>query len=240
MSYPMASIQAAVSSRTARQGAGWNPAAVSPFMWYEADYGLYQDAAKTTPATADAQRVGAVVDRGSNNLDWTQTDDAKRPTLKLNILNGKPVIRVATLQGMATLAFGAAIAQPNTIFFVAKFGSISGITFDGLAAPNRHWFTADAPATGYYIYAGSTLNRGTPDTNYHVFSVCYNGANSYLRVDGVQAGAVGNPGAQGIGGYKFFGTGSGGDILAVIGVHAISDANRDLMEVWLTSKYGPF
>lgn len=62
-------------------------------LWLKADGTLWQDSARTIPATADADPVGAWDDASGNGNHVTQATSTKRPTLKLSILNGKPVTR---------------------------------------------------------------------------------------------------------------------------------------------------
>jgi len=62
-------------------------------LWLRADAGVYQDAAKTTPAVADGDVVGAWADLSGAGNDATQATTAKKPLLKLNIVNGKSVVR---------------------------------------------------------------------------------------------------------------------------------------------------
>lgn len=75
-------------------GRRFNPAHVAGLtLWLKADAGLYQDAAKTTPATSDGDVVGAWEDQSGNGSDATQATTSKKPLLKLGIVNSKPVVR---------------------------------------------------------------------------------------------------------------------------------------------------
>jgi hypothetical protein len=64
-------------------------------LWLDAsDSGtLYTDSAGSTPATADGDPVGRWADKSGNNNHTIQADGTKKPLLKVNILNGKSIIR---------------------------------------------------------------------------------------------------------------------------------------------------
>jgi hypothetical protein len=72
-----------------------NPGGIgtAPVWWVKADAGTYQDAARTTPATADGDPVGGWVDQSTSAKHLAQSTSSKRPVLKLNIQNSLPAIR---------------------------------------------------------------------------------------------------------------------------------------------------
>lgn len=94
----------------------WATAAVPPAFtitslpnlaaWVNADGTLWQNSNLTTPATADGDRVGAIVPAGGSTGNWLQATAGKRFTLKTNIRNGLPVLRMAPTQ---TLALASAL-----------------------------------------------------------------------------------------------------------------------------------
>lgn len=65
----------------------------SPSVWIKADGTLFQDFARSTPAIADADPIGSVTDAGGAGNNAGQATVGNRPTLKLAIQNGLPVIR---------------------------------------------------------------------------------------------------------------------------------------------------
>jgi len=54
---------------------------------------LFTDSAGSTPATADGDPVGRWADKSGNSNHTIQADGTKKPLLKVNILNGKNIIR---------------------------------------------------------------------------------------------------------------------------------------------------
>jgi hypothetical protein len=79
--------------------AGGGGAAASPFLptdaagllcWHDFSVigNIFQDAAKTTPVTADGDDIGAVVDRSGNSRDAVQATAGNKPHYKVNIQNG--------------------------------------------------------------------------------------------------------------------------------------------------------
>jgi hypothetical protein len=87
-----------------RRRGGFAPSSLPWLLYYQVGTSLaYQDDELTTPATADGDRVGGLQDLSAPAIPTLQyTLDANRPTLKTNILNGRPVVRVATSHGLAT------------------------------------------------------------------------------------------------------------------------------------------
>lgn len=79
--------------------AGWDPSQATEsgshtvHWWLKADAGTFEDDGKTTPAADDGDVVGAWADQSGNGYDVLQATTAKKPTLKLSIQNGLPVIR---------------------------------------------------------------------------------------------------------------------------------------------------
>lgn len=68
--------------------------AYTPTAFYDASISdVWQDSARTTPAVADADVIGAWDDLSGNGYHVTQGTTANKPTLRTNVLNGFPVIR---------------------------------------------------------------------------------------------------------------------------------------------------
>jgi len=100
---------------------GWNPQIptfggnVSPEHWYRADAGTFQAAAGAA-AVADGDPVGQWQDQAANADHVAQAVLAAKPTLRLNIKGGMPVLRFDGgdwLQGAYTT--GGALTQPFTV-----------------------------------------------------------------------------------------------------------------------------
>lgn len=69
------------------------PYAANLALWLRADLGTYQDTAATTPAASDGDPVARWNDQSGAGLSAQQGASGARPVLKLNILNGRPVLR---------------------------------------------------------------------------------------------------------------------------------------------------
>jgi hypothetical protein len=165
-------------------------------LWLKADAGLYQDAAKTTPATLDDDPVGAWEDQSGNGEDATQATASKRPLLKLAIVNGQSVIRFDGTDD--TLKSGTfTTIQPQVIILVFKQVSwTSGrYVFDGQSnvrcgalqtgtAGNVQQVTGPAATPG--------VNFGTTVFSIGVFR--FADAGGYIRRNGSQTNQTGGTG----------------------------------------------
>lgn len=111
-----------------------NPADYSPLVWMKADGTLWQDSARTTPASANNDPVGAADDASGNSRHFTQATEGKRFALKTNIWNSKPAIRS---DGSDDILRSASFTQtqPLTVYLVAiaKNDSGTGFACDGNA-----------------------------------------------------------------------------------------------------------
>jgi len=106
--------------------------------------------------------------------------------------NGLGVVDIAAAGGML-LSWTYVRAQPVTIYLAAKLqstGSGNNMVIGGV-----QWYMT---GTGYDINAGLDLVRGTQDQVFHVFTWLLNGSSSLCRIDGVQQGAIGNAGSNGL------------------------------------------
>ena len=107
----------------------WSPKRISGLqLWLKADTGLWQDATMTTPAVADGDVVGAWQDFSGQNNHATQGTTASKPLLKLNIVNGKPVVRFdGTDDSLATPSL-----TTGTVFAVFMHLAIAPFGYDNL------------------------------------------------------------------------------------------------------------
>jgi hypothetical protein len=88
-------------------GGTFDPSSVGTLkLWLEADSGVYEDVAKTTPAEDDGDLIACWADQSGNGYDVVQATAGYRPTLKLDIVAGRPVLRFAG--GGDALAHGTA------------------------------------------------------------------------------------------------------------------------------------
>lgn len=83
---------------------------------------LYQDAARTTPVTTDADVVGAMSDLSGNGRHATQSTTASKPTYRAAVQNGRGVVRFDGVDDYLRSAGGLGISGSDacTMFLVAK------------------------------------------------------------------------------------------------------------------------
>ena len=184
-------------------------------LWLKADAGTFQDDALTTAASADDAKVGGWVDQSTAGNTVTIADTSKRPTLKLNILNGKPAVRFAGSNTWLIKQFGSAYTQPLTIF---ALGTASD--------KNAYWFDVDGSGTNRvaiifnsaaqdntYLFAGAGFqyNFSLPLAA-TIYTGIVNGASSYIYFNGSQV-ATGNAGTNSMGGVTLGARFTLGDVL---------------------------
>jgi len=152
---------------------------------------------------SDGQTVSTWTDATGNGHDLTA---GAAPTYKTSIINGNPVVRFDGVGDHLSTAFST-ISQPNTIFGVFQLRSfdtsaietIYGSENDNSDSTRQ---TLQQPnSNDWRHYAGNTLDGGTPDTNAHVFTAQYDGASSYLRLDG-SSEVSGDAGNEGLNGFQ--------------------------------------
>lgn len=165
---------------------------------------LHVDASKIE-GLEDGAQVSTWSDLSGKGRNLTQATASKRPIYKTNIQNGLPVVRTADADdalAITAAAWGAAVAQPTTIFVVTKrIGApkVAGI-FDGFVSPTQNDLFYNASGQ-YGMYAGTVFETGvSSDTAFHLLTVIFNGASSILRIDGEQV-ATGNAGTQSLDGF---------------------------------------
>ena len=232
----------------------WTPAlptsdgGVLPEHWYRSDQGLWQDAG-VTPAASDGDVVGRWEDIAANADHVNQAVAANKPTLQngvADLLNGHPVIRFDGVNDYLQGAFttGGAIAQPFTVFAVAKLTS-AGAAFrfltDGDDAVSRLVLWQNNTAK-FSIFFGNALDDGASDTAWHYWSALAKGANSELWIDGTSV-ISGNAGANAPDGLTIGASATGtnrwvGDVAEII-IYAseLSAADRVQVETYLDDRY---
>jgi hypothetical protein len=225
---------------------GFTPAALAPVVWLKADGTLWQDSARTTPATADGDPVGAWDDVSGNDRHLTQGTGASRPVLKLAIQNGRPVVRFDGTNDFLTRAF--TLAQPAYFALVAKAisGSNTSRFTDGGVLNGLALFVNGAiPNINLYfgtsIACPVTMNAGT----FYVVEVLASGASSYAKLNGGTA-STGSPGTLAPGGLTLGANPSGGSAIAadiseiVLCAAEPSASDRTLLQNYLNAKWGVY
>lgn len=219
--------------------------------WFKADVGLYQDAARTTPAVADGDPVGGWADQSGNGRHASQSTAGKRPTLKLAIKAGKSVVRGdGAATGLQTAAFAAPLSQPYTLWVVHKFNALtdSQNVLDGLTDPNR-CYLARPTSSVYGLYCGSaTTTFGTTTTAWRLLRVVASGAASAYQFEGAaEATVAATPGTSPLDGLTLFMNRSGtiqffnGDIAElVLCSGALSSGDAARVHAYLNQRWGVY
>lgn len=175
--------------------------------WYDADdiTTLFQDSGATTPVAANNDPIGYWGDKSGNANHITQAGAGNRPFYKTAIApSGNPVVLFdGSDDCLQSVAFGAALAQPNTIYMVIRtlaLGS-NGVYLDTDASGvNRHQINGVGDI--YRLFAGdTTVSSGIAieTASFHILRVLVNGGSSEIEVDGVNT-TPGDPGVSPLGG----------------------------------------
>lgn len=145
--------------------------------WYQAD-------------TLSAGAVATWPDVSGNSRDATQGTAGNRPVATATVLNGKTVVRFtkASAHYLQSPTF-TALAQPNTIFVVAKFSSSTvqnEVLVDGES--QRTILYAQQGSINNLktlrLQAGSVFDAIATDTSWHIFEASANGNASEIQLDG--------------------------------------------------------
>src|SRR5690606_33429828 len=157
-------------------------------LWLRADDGLYQDAAKTTPATAEGHPVGAWEDRSGHGRDVTQATAAARPTLRLGVAGGEPAVR---FDGVDDELRGSDSITPRTVFAVVKMNAENVCVLGRSGSHFYGWFTQRGNPSRLQIRDGSATPEDDLSTAYAVGqwdifagTMAGSGARSALHVSG--------------------------------------------------------
>jgi hypothetical protein len=126
-------------------------------LWFKADGTLWQTSARLLAATADGDSVGAWDDASANANHALQATLGKRPTLKTNIVGGKPVVRFA-----GSVNINPGTHNTDTVWSIFAVASKSGGTgyqsvFTGNDASLYARLTADVWGT----YENTDISSGT-------------------------------------------------------------------------------
>lgn len=149
--------------------------------WWRADSGVYQDAARTTPATADGDPVGGWADQSGAGNHLGQATGSKRPTLQLAEVGGHNAVKgdgaddLLTVPAIAPQTVGLAwqntSAVPGGAFWMLV--SLAGleIALVGDAAYRDVSFIYGGNGTSSGFDAAAALTSAAP----HALTVTYLG-----------------------------------------------------------------
>ena len=188
--------------------------------------------------------------RHDSGVSASNSTSSTQPIYNTNQVNSLPAVNFDA--DYLEVNYGSNTSQPLTAFIVCAYDVTSGggsnNALDGRDNPSGYRAVNFSMRTnGWGSYAGSSWmqpSTGSPDTDWHYFTVYLNGASSYVRKDGVSH-ATGNPGSQGTNGQilgmwkgkntSYYMNGKIAEILIFSGT--LSDANRNTTESYLADKY---
>lgn len=181
-----------------------------PQFLFESTAGTFQDAARSTPATADADPVGGWADQSGSGNNASQSTDAKRPVLKLNVLNGFPVVRfdgadggdaleagaVGTGAGLTYFAVGVRRGVPGNNACLAALKKGSGNNdYDGAGRAILGFFPAATRLSAFRNNAElSTAGAWPAVGTAFIHASLFDGANHTSYLNGVAGAAVASVG----------------------------------------------
>lgn len=248
---------------------GNQAAAAAPFtpaditglvLWLDAQdtATLYQDSAKTTPAAADNDPIGAWADKSGNGKDATQASTANKPTLKLAVQNSRPVLRFdgGDYLSADALASGFAISNPpitmGIVANVSNTESYRALVLFGADGSSYSLIGLYASNTAKWrcVARGPTVREivgGTANATYSIVVGRSSGTVGQLFVNGAQVGAdtdfTANPALTNfkVGVWKYSASQDYhmGDIAEIVIYNrALSMAERGALESYLAAKWG--
>jgi hypothetical protein len=226
----------------------FSPADISGLkLWLKADGTLWQDSARTTPASADGDPVGAWDDASGEGNHVLQTTNGLRPLLKINIVNGEPAVLFDGSDDYLDGSYAAAVPQPRTLFLVVRSANPQ-FTITDSTSGNRNIVQTMHDGAGHrqQMYAGTgplTGTAGLSTTNFFLLTVKFNGASSAAWHNGA-ADISGDAGNLSVANGPRFGANVTpgqywpGYIAEVLDYAAeLSAANREAVEDYLNDKY---
>lgn len=228
MPYPVA------AARGKGAPAGFDPASITSLA-------LWLDASQLT-GLADTDPVSSWTDLSGNGRHVTQADSGKRPVYRTSWQNGLPAVVFDGSDDFLRVT-GLTLNQPNTILVVGKSTTNNTAIFDGDDSSHTHQVYRRGTGS-WAMFAGTLLDSAlAANGNWHLRTAKFQGATSYLRLDGAEiaAGAAGaqNLDAITVGGF-FDGTGAlNGDVGELLVYNAaLSAGDLAAAEAYLRGKWG--
>jgi hypothetical protein len=190
---------------------GAGPPVGGYMLWLRADKGLYTDAAKTTPATADSQLIKCWADQSGNGFDAVR-NNSQAPQIQSTVNSGKPGIYMVGNGNAADGSQMSITGLPNpascsvfckiallTLRSSGAFNTIVGSTNAGGIL--GLYFVSNGPSH-IKIYSGNNQLDGgvyTADSVFRQFSSIFqSGGNDTLYQNGTQL-VTGDSGSNSLG-----------------------------------------
>lgn len=196
----------------------------------------------------DGDDIETWLDQSGNGNYVTQPTFLSRPKYRVNIVNGRPIVRFdgadASMQSSDFVR--GELTQPYAVIMAFKHRAPSTWDYmcDGNADANRTIIGIRGSTNTWSLMAGQWIDGGTPNTSWHILLGIINGGSSVLREDGVQVGS-GDTGSHAIDGVTL-----GSDNDQVVGhtqldlMHwmaydkLLSPAETDVIESFLAEELG--
>lgn len=204
-------------------------------LWLEADLGVL----------TDVDGVYEWDDQSGNSRNVVQATGTKKPSLDAAAQNGLPGILFDGSDDRLAADFGAAIAQPLTVYLACS-GFVAGAYIqDGNSGSQRPIISDDTGTGGVQavINAGTKLSAGATAHSPVLVTAVYNGGSSFVGLNGGDQTASGNSGSSSLYGISLGSTWNelnryGGHLFAVLWYSAAHDAATQLLvESYLNNKW---
>lgn len=169
--------------RPASGSASFSPTDISGLVaWYDFSdiTTMFQDSARTTPVTADADPIGGVTDKSGSANHLSQGTSTKRPTYKTGIQNGKSIARFDGSDDCFTISPITTLANINANgyiqFVVVKLSG--GMVAGHRASSHVHYSAGGLEVGGAWGYNGGYKNAALSLGNsaYHIAYSAYDGS----------------------------------------------------------------
>ena len=222
----------------------FTPASISGLqLWLDASDAstLFQNSNGTTAATAAGDPVGYWGDRSGNGRNVTQSDGTMKPALTSTYSqNGiKGILGDGSNDYLITSSSGF-LSAPFTYFVVLK--SLNASRFDRIVDGQNAGGNFDGwTSNNYIIYSGNAVYGWPRTTTTQLVVIKFNGASSFIRINGASSAGPVNPGSTNPSQIGIFSTGISGNgnvvMYEFLAYNNISDANRSTIESYLNTKW---
>lgn len=204
-------------------------------MWFAAD---------RITGLVDGNAVATWSDLSGNGRDATQATEAAKPVYKVDIVNGKPVVRFDGVDDYIETT-SVTIAQPITICVLAKYAAVNTDTFTDSVSGTECFFRVNT--TDVQVGAGLDISPIAITANAFQILIAHIQSNGISNIfkNGV-AGTAGDAGSNTLKAVRIGGAvGAGppgplnGDIAELLIYNkALTAGQRRRIEGWWSAKYG--
>jgi hypothetical protein len=236
------------TSNAATNNNGLNPGGTLPagglVSWFRADRGLYQDAARTIPATASNHPVHTWLDYGSGKYDLQVAGNTNqvtaRPLLKLNGPAGKPVLNFDGVDDNLANYFD--YDMPNTVFYVGRYTG-TGSQQRILSSPGRNWLLGTWNNGMDCAHFDIWLNGcGSANSNWRIYASSQMYLDhkfySYMQQIGSTTANVNGPYGLSLGGWVKTELSASEIAELIVYNRVLSDSERTQVMMYLNQRYG--